>query len=88
MDITFIKGCRIKNRRYVSEKQNIGNCWPIIDIGTAACYNIYPLVALFKCNLSGHVPDQMVWERGPLHNVIIDVVLPVTARNHTTSTEI
>lgn len=35
-----------------------------------------PLVALFKCDLSGHVPDQMVWERGPLHNVIIDVVLP------------
>lgn len=36
----------------------------------------HPLVALFKCNLSRHVPDKMVRERGPLHDVIIDMVLP------------
>lgn len=35
-----------------------------------------PLVALFKCNLSGHVPDEMVRQRCPLHDVIVDVVLP------------
>lgn len=35
-----------------------------------------PLVALFECNLSGHVPDEMVRQRCPLHDVIVDVVLP------------
>lgn len=89
MDITFIKAAELEITDDVRETKH----WALLAkhgyCNTSLLkYSPSSCSLRMRCDLSGHVPDQMVRERGQLHDMIVDVFFPSTAKNHTISTDV